>query len=58
MNDRNNKDECNCGRGSCHEQFDFYGIYAGRMCDLCFEEKYKQNDYEHDEELGDITENF
>ena len=37
--------KCECGRGEKYEQHDYYGIYAGRMCDQCFREKYKQGPY-------------
>lgn len=36
---------CSCGEGWIHEQYDYYGIYAGRMCDACFRRKYKQGPY-------------
>lgn len=36
---------CECGRGEKYEQHDYYGIYAGRMCDQCFKERYKQGPY-------------
>ncbi|MFZ8933222.1 MAG: hypothetical protein ACO2ZP_04920 [Bacteriovoracaceae bacterium] len=45
--------ECSCGRGQREEQYDHYGIYAGKMCDQCFKEKYKQGPYEHDEPLDE-----
>lgn len=32
---------CECGRNEKYEQQDYYGIYAGRMCDQCFREKFK-----------------
>lgn len=43
--------KCYCGRGEMERQYDYYGIYAGKMCDKCFKEKYKQGPYEHDEPL-------
>lgn len=36
---------CSCGKGWAWEQYDYYGIYAGRMCDDCFGEKYRQDAY-------------
>lgn len=36
---------CSCGRGWAYEQHDHYGIYAGKMCDDCFGEKYRQGAY-------------
>ena len=37
---------CQCGSGqNKEEQYDFHGIYAGRMCDKCFKEKFRQDDY-------------
>ena len=38
--------ECTCGRGPHYPQHDYYGIYAGKMCDECFEEKYIQGPYD------------
>jgi len=38
-------DQCECGRGQAEPQDDHYGIYCGRMCDKCFQDKYKQDDY-------------
>ena len=49
MNEEDNL--CVCGRGEAERQYDYYGIYAGKMCDKCFKEKYKQGAYEHDEPL-------
>ena len=28
-----------------HEQYDAYGIYAGKMCDACFKKDYRQDRY-------------
>lgn len=37
---------CQCGSGqNKEEQYDYHGIYAGRMCDKCFKEKFRQDDY-------------
>jgi len=33
---------CRCGRGDIYEQYS-YGIYAGRMCDACAYEKYRDH---------------
>lgn len=33
---------CRCGRGEAEEQYS-YGIYAGRMCDACAYEKYRDH---------------
>lgn len=33
---------CSCGK-EAYEQFDCYGIYAGRHCDACFRRKYKSS---------------
>lgn len=35
---------CECG-GYADEQYDFYGIYAGRMCDDCFSKAYNTGPY-------------
>jgi hypothetical protein len=37
--------KCSCKRGIAVDQQDYYGIYAGKMCDKCFEEKYRQDAY-------------
>lgn len=51
----NDNELCSCGRDTWDEQYDFHGIYCGKMCDKCFKEKYKQHDYlpEGDDILGD-----
>lgn len=37
---------CQCGSGqNKEEQYDYHGIYAGRMCDKCFKKKFRQDDY-------------
>lgn len=38
---------CWCGRDQHYPQHDYYGIYAGKMCDQCFEEKYVQGPYDY-----------
>lgn len=35
---------CECGRPA-NEQYDAYGIYAGRHCDSCFRRKFRQDHY-------------
>jgi len=40
--------ECICGSKEVNEQYDAYGIYCGKMCDKCFQSKYRQ-DYYYDE---------
>ena len=35
-----NENICFCGRGSLESQYDRFGIYCGKMCDKCFNEKY------------------
>lgn len=37
--------DCSCGEGYRTEQYDYYGIYAGKMCDECYRSKYKQGPY-------------
>ena len=39
-----NETKCGCGKEAT-EQYDYHGIYAGKMCDKCFGEKYVQDDY-------------
>jgi len=34
-----------CDRGRVYEQYDHYGIYAGKMSDHCFERSFKQGPY-------------
>jgi hypothetical protein len=36
---------CSCGQDFADERYDYYGIYAGRYCDSCFQRKYKQGPY-------------
>jgi hypothetical protein len=39
-------EKCECGSGQYIEaQYDNYGIYCGKMCDVCFKRKYRQDDY-------------
>ena len=38
---------CWCGRDHAFPQHDYYGIYAGKMCSECFEEKYIQGPYDY-----------
>jgi hypothetical protein len=38
-------EKCPCGKGIAEEQHDYYGIYAGKMCDRCFESKFRQGPY-------------
>ncbi len=40
--------ECTCDSYK-ESQFDFHGIYCGKMCSFCFNQKYKQYDYEEEE---------
>lgn len=35
---------CQCGEPA-DEQYDAYGIYAGRHCDECFQRKFRQDAY-------------
>lgn len=35
---------CECGRDA-YEQYDAYGIYAGKHCDDCFRRKFRQDRY-------------
>lgn len=36
---------CDCGKDA-HEQFDAHGVYAGRLCDRCFRQKFRQDRYD------------
>jgi hypothetical protein len=43
LHEQNKEYMCSCGENEWSRQYDRYGIYCGKMCDKCFQEKYDWN---------------